>query len=132
MAGIRYENKARANLGIELENCTFNPAFRFKPEGGPSELAIPDALAFSSKGDILTIVEIKVTHTNQAYRQLNNLYLPIIRAAFPQITCINLLEMCKNYDPTVRLPGHIRIVERLDDFIQNPSDGFGIYIWSGR
>jgi hypothetical protein len=128
MAGIRYENKARVHLGIELENVQFNPVFRFRSEG-PSELAIPDALAFSSSGRILTILEIKVSHTDWGYRQLS-FYKPIVARAFPQINQIQIVEICKNYDPAVRLPGPIHIIDDLSKYVEDHHEGLGIYIWS--
>lgn len=129
-AGIRYEKKTLKHLSLELpEPVMYHPAFRFNAGTPYDEHAIPDAI-YLHEGT-LTIFEIKLKHTADAWFQLNKLYKPILARAYPGAR-INLCEICRDYDPSIRLPGRIEKLDTLDAFVSTPQDAYGIYLYSGR
>lgn len=129
--GLRYERRALVHLAGELERpVTFHPAFRFRSEGKYfDQFAIPDALYLSSS-NVLTIFEIKLKHTSDAWHQLKKLYLPIVAKVYPEAK-INLCEICSSYDRSVQIP-KATIIDNLAEFTSTPTDYFGVYLWSGR
>lgn len=130
-AGLRYEANAFSHLQIALSNFQMHPTLRFQSEGRRlSEICIPDALTTSKDGRAITIIEIKLRHTHEAWNQLHNLYLPVARKLFPR-SVINLLEICQNFDPGVNLPGESEMVDDLS-WVEQPQSRYGIYWWSGR
>lgn len=125
--GLQYERRALKMLQGELpfEICP-HPTFRFNSGARLSQFAIPDAIYI--EGSVLTVFEIKLSHSADAWHQLNSLYKPIIQKAYPHIH-INLCEICRNYDRSIKLP-RVEFVDNLTCFVSTPSDRFGIYIWS--
>ncbi len=130
-AGLAYEAKVLAGPLFDLDACTFHPALKFESRQGLWEYCIPDAMALNDRGDIVTIIEIKSRHTQDAWKQLHNLYLPVVRVLWPR-KHINLLEICKDYSPGVVLPGKSEIVEDLASWVEKAQQVYGVYPWSGR
>lgn len=62
--------------------------------------------------DKLVIVEIKYQHCVDAYFQLNNLYLPVIQAVYPD-TPLALCEVVKWYDPSTAFPCPIVLRDKV-------------------
>lgn len=129
--GIAYEKKFLKAHTKLFPSLIHHPAFRFSSDRDERfwQYAIPDALLLLN--DTINLFEVKYTHTADAWFQLHRLYLPIVQNAFPD-SKINLIEVCRNYDPAVRLAGDITIVEDLLSFCSKEQRSFGIYIWSGR
>lgn len=129
--GLRYEARVFRHLAMELDRAVFfHPAFRFNANRPFDEHAIPDAIYLSEAG-ILTIFEVKLKHTADAWYQLRKLYLPVVQKAYPG-TQINLCEICREYDPSIVLPRPPQFVEKLNEFTSVKQNEFGIYLWSGR
>jgi hypothetical protein len=128
--GLAFEKKAIVHLNWELSDEVFaHPTFRFNNGTPLDQYAIPDALWVAGK--TLTIFEIKLRHTADAYYQLKDLYAPIIAKAYPGFA-INLVEICRHYDRTIKLPGKVTFVDNLKAHCEIPREGFGIYLWGGR
>ena len=100
-AGLLFEEKVVEKLKSTEPGFISHLPFRFF-SSLDAGYAIPDGIIFN--GVYLTLVEIKLRHTVDAWYQLKDFYLPIVQCAFPwaQISC---WEICKNYDPGVKLPG---------------------------
>ncbi len=130
-AGLAYEKKVLAHLLLDLDDCQFHPALKFSSRQGFYEYCIPDAIAWNDRRDILTVIEIKSRHTRDAWMQLNNLYLPVVRAIWPQ-KHINLLEICRDYEPGNVLPGASVLVEDVSMWIEKAQQKYGVLPWSGR
>lgn len=130
-AGLAYEAKVLSDLLIDLESCVFHPALKFSSREHLYEYCIPDAMATSKCGKVVTIIEIKARHTQDAWMQLHNLYLPVVRAIWPD-RHINLLEICKEFGPDVQLPGKSSVVDDLFSWIESPQKLYGVFPWSGR
>jgi hypothetical protein len=97
-AGRRFEAQQQERF-LEKYGEDFEPEpwFRFV-DGERTWHCCPDGILWLDKGPI--IVEFKLSHTYHAWRQLKKLYLPVVKAAHPDVY-FRLLEVCKNFDPSV-------------------------------
>ena len=68
--------------------------WEFEDDQGPGWCS-PDGLAMA--GGRLVVVEVKLTQTLEAFRQLRDLYAPVLTLAFGQKPL--LVAMCKNRTP---------------------------------
>lgn len=84
MRGIRYERKIVEYLERKHSYRFIpHPWFYYKDRHEDrARWCQPDGLLFSARGR-LTICEIKLRHTRDAYYQLFELYLPIVKHVFP-------------------------------------------------
>lgn len=129
-AGLRYERKALLHLASQHPNFIDHLPFVYISEGD-RKTAIPDGICFAKDLDHLTIIEIKLKHTDEAWHQLNLLYLPVVQRAFPSHK-IKLLEVVRWYEPTTELPGKtLQVIDAGMHFESSDFD-YGIYIWSDR
>lgn len=109
-AGLVYEQKAAAAVSAIIEDLPASPDYTFRWMIGPwveyfnkgashrKRHAQPDGLLFDLGRNRLTIIEIKLSHSTRAYRQLFNLYHPLMCCLFPDMD-IHLLEICSRFDP---------------------------------
>lgn len=137
--GLRYEEKALDHLCGISNLCIPHLGFTYISEGLNGRKNVyfcwPDAVIFSDNFHIVTVIEIKRYHTIDAYAQLRYTYLPVLTRAFPG-KHIHLLEMCCNYDPSVRFPGTTRLVtdaQLLLATVNGESPAMtSVYIWTGK
>lgn len=130
-AGIQYEKKVFSMLEAEFDLFLSHLPFRFVAEFG-SERCIPDGIILSPRDrSLLTLVEVKHRHTADAWFQLKYLYYPVLRVAFPRHR-IQLLEICKGYDPAVKIPERQQLVEDLASYVNGGGEVNGVYSWTGR
>lgn len=73
--------------------------------------AIPDFILIDFSLSWILIGEVKLRHSADAWYQLNNFYIPIVRRALPGFY-VSGLEICKYYDPDVRLPERVQFVSK--------------------
>ncbi len=129
-AGLRYERKALTHLATLHPQFIDHLPFIFIAEGD-RKTAIPDGICFSKDLDQLTIVEIKLRHTEEAWQQLNLLYLPVVARAFPRHK-IKLLEVVRWFEPETTIPGPTMQVIDAGMHFESDDFDYGIYIWSDR
>lgn len=132
-AGIRYERKVFARLDRTFPGRFISHLpFRFKSDlCGWKEKAIPDGLIISKapgEAPRVTVVEVKLRHCVDAWHQLLKVYLPIVQVAFPACR-IKVLEVCKWYDPSVRLPGDFELVRDLEGFERRGISRYGVWVF---
>lgn len=109
--GLKYEQAASAAL-IKDYSVFWQPArwFEYLPEGCErSRYCQVDGLLDLAA---LVICEIKLRHTPDSFFQLNNLYLPVVQAAFPERS-VALCEIVKWYDPLTAFPCQVELLEDL-------------------
>lgn len=131
-AGLYYEHKALDHLYTVLPGFVDHLPFRFHTQGAMrTQVAIPDGIVNLPERNQLIIVEVKLQHTHDGYRQLNDFYAPIVKAALPAYD-IRLLEVCRTFHPNIR--GIPAVVPAFDvaDWVERTNDYFGVYIFSGR
>lgn len=74
----------------------------------------------------VTLVEVKLSHTVDAFWQIENLYLPVLRVLFrPQSASIATCEIVKWYDPSVAYP---RKPFLLEDVAKARPGAFNVHI----
>jgi len=76
----------------------------------------PDALLLFERLSLLLIVEVKYSHTPDAFWQLEHLYVPVLRA-FMGVSHwkIATCEIVKWFDPSTRFPVRPVLRETLED-----------------
>jgi len=79
--------------------------------------------------DYILIVECKLTHSLQPYKQLRHQYQPAVARSFHRE--VRVLEVCKQYDPRIVLPEAPVPIEVLEPsaFLE---DLYYVYPWTGR
>ncbi len=110
-AGLQYEQRVvdvlSAIYGIDFRGA---PAILYQDRTG-CRMAVPDGIL--KIGNTLVVIEVKLTHTERAWWQLNRLYLPLLRALVnPGVQCLPV-EICRSYDPDVKFPGPSAVTTSL-------------------
>jgi hypothetical protein len=117
--GLRFESKVlkslKAQFGSRFGSHIY---FSFTSLTEPGRFAIPDGLLLSSCRTTLLVTEIKLSHSGDAFHQLNNFYLPIVRKALPCLR-IAALEIVHYYDPRVVLP-------KQKALVAHPTEAFSL------
>ena len=104
------------------------PWFRYSVESTPrrQNFVQPDGLLVRLRTGIITVVEVKWSHNVDAYFQLTDRYLPIVRHFFGGDFQYRLLEVVRWYDPGIVFPGAHSL--RKDPEGVRPGE-VGIHIW---
>lgn len=101
-AGRRYEKKALAYLAGWARSFRYTPTptrwVRYRDHVGVWRYCEFDFAALSDHDDNLIIVEVKVTHTRDAFSQLA-LYKRVLGEIYPD-RVISTIELCRYYDAT--------------------------------
>ena len=99
--GRRYEEKALLFLNAwALSNGYIlkpKPWIEYRNLFGQTKYCQPDALLFSATDDNLLLIEVKLRHTRDAFKQLR-LYKELIASMHPEFA-ISPIEICRYYDP---------------------------------
>jgi hypothetical protein len=121
--GIRYENNVCKYLSQRFDFVN-QIVFEFDTRERKRQTARPDGLIIASE-DHYVIVEVKTIHSEDAYYQLQ-FYKKILEKYLPE-NHFSLLEICAEYNPSVKLPSGKFILEDLD-LVKTPSFGHNVYI----
>lgn len=136
-SGIRYEKRAQDHLGklcasSGIYTCVCNPWLMFRRQGELSSnvnFCQPDVLLISRTDRKIIIGEIKVSHTADSWRQLRQLYEPVLRRIYSQQTEFCFLEICKWLDPHTSFPETFYYAENVLDAETNR---IGVHIYKPR
>lgn len=122
--GVRYERIVQKELearhGIEYLP---SPWIRYTLSDGRDRYCQPDGLLIRPDVGTITIVEVKLSHTERAFEQLFNLYLPVVKcliagaqkrvcgepAAWKFLCC----EVTRFVDCAISIPGEYMLVNDL-------------------
>lgn len=120
--GLRYEQKVHDVLSaIYQSRYRASQSILFEDRTGLRR-AIPDGLL--ELPDRLVIVEIKYSHCELAWWQLNRLYAPLVLRLIPRP--IYVCEIVHSFDPDVKWPGPQVLVDSLHKL---PMNGTGVLQW---
>jgi len=124
--GVAYEKKVSHRL-TELYGLNYIPGVWFVYcEGGKLKYCQIDGLLVFNKTKDLVLVECKYSHTQEAFWQCENLYVPVLRAWLGDANwSISVCEVVKWYDPHTAFPTRPRLVERIE--LARPYD-FNVHI----
>lgn len=95
--GLRYEKQICQKLSLEAGKDWTTKAgawFRFEADG-KERYAQPDWFALNDNLGLCCIVEVKLSRVERAWRQLNQLYKPVLAACYPDYA-IALVEVAAN------------------------------------
>lgn len=87
-------------------------------------MAIPDGIL--RIGGTLVVIEVKLSHTERAWWQLNRLYAPLLRQLVIPSVSLRCVEICRHYDPDAQFPSPSRLVDSLHRI---PDGVTGILQW---
>lgn len=124
IVGLKYEQEFLNYLRKTYELCLVRPHIHFR-DAGAYRTVIPDAIIWDDHSYI--IIEVKSQHMPEAWWQLNELYIPVLKTHFYH-SRIRGLEVCKKYDPQMPWPGHFVIYNDLEDAIGGVSP-LGVLRW---
>jgi len=97
--GVRFERAVHEFLRKQYSGQYIaNPWFSFKTSGNRLRKCSPDAIILRPGGETW-LVEVKYTHTHQAWHQMLELYLPVLREYCPPDTHFSFLEVVKTASP---------------------------------
>lgn len=124
--GIRYETKAQAYLESLNANYLASPWILFVVGGRP-HWCQPDGIALDVCTGVITIIEIKYSHTAEAARQLRSVYLPVLSRMFaPGPWSYQLVEVVKWFDPSTFFPEPLMLCAKP---FAHTGDKIGVHIW---
>lgn len=105
LRGIRYEKAAKRILE-EQYNHEFIPGpwFWYREKRRRGHFCQPDGLIIQPRHRRIIITEIKLRHTQDAYFQLFDLYLPVVMKTFGKEWRYGCVEIVRWYDPAEPTP----------------------------
>jgi len=127
--GLRFEEKVSRDFTSTYDYFLSQVPFRFTTAYGTSK-CILDGMLFKHhllEEHEVVLIEMKRRHTADAWFQLRRLYFPVVQKAFPRKS-LRLLEVCKHYEPGVKLPEPYKLHKGMADFLESGSP-FGVICW---
>jgi len=125
--GVRYEKKVQAYL-MELYPDTYVPGpwLLFRAEGGTKwRWCQPDGILIDEVRGIITCIEVKYSHTSNAWWQVRQLYQPVLEHIFPpDLWKHQACEIVKWYDASVGFPEPLEMTPQ----VCRPSERFKLHI----
>lgn len=98
--------------------------FQYQPVGQRLAWCQTDGLVVDYRARRILIVEVKYKHTPDAYFQLEQKYVPVIRRILPDWT-ICTVEIVKWYDPHTAFPVKVSL---KSDILDTRPNEFGVHI----
>lgn len=131
-AGVSFERRVHKALLSRFSEPSgvYVPApwIAFVTRNSPRlRFAQPDALLLDLSRGHITIVEVKLRHTQAAWFSLRWLYEPLLRTIYGNSWSYSVLELCKWYDAHMPWPEPFKLVK---DPLALARNEFGIHIWS--
>jgi len=125
--GVRYERLVQAHLlGEYPQTYVAGPWLHFRSESSDKwRWCQPDGLLIDVERGIITCVEVKYSHTANAWWQTRELYLPVLAHLFPiPLWRLQVCEVVKWYDPSVVFPEQVELAAEVG----RPSEKFKVHI----
>jgi len=127
--GIRYQRLLDGYLA-ERYGDMFVPGPWIQFTDGPTgerRFCQPDGLLIEIARGRITVLEAKYSHTELAYYQLFDLYIPVMKNLFPaSLWSFAGIGICARYDPAIPLPSRAVMRKNLIDALPRE---FNVHIW---
>lgn len=126
--GVNYEKKTHPYLAEMFPDVYIqNPWLNFESEESiRRRWCQPDGLIIDIERGIITCIEIKYSHTSDAWFQTKELYVPVLSCIFPQnLWTIQICEVVKWYDQAVSFPEAVELAQEP----ARPSHKFKVHIY---
>lgn len=136
--GLRYERKVHDHLADRFEDtCVLGPWIKFLSKNNPKRrgkplYCQPDALLVDLKRGEITVVEIKLKHTSDAWWQVKQLYTPLVSFIFGEGFTYRAIEITKWFDADTKFPERFEFLDNLSQIPSRPASTFHVHIWNGR
>lgn len=98
--------------------------FQYQLENNQIKFCQTDGLLFTPEQKHVLIIEFKYKHTPQAYRQIEEKYVPVIGRVLRGWS-ISTVEVVKWYDPSTPFPVPVSLKE---DITETKPNEFGVHI----
>lgn len=130
--GVRYEKKARSYLQeVFPDAIVLGPWIKFHSRGKAKALYCqPDALILDIRAGSITVIEIKLKHTSDAWWQVRRLYLPLVQFIFGEDWNYISVEVVKWFDPHTKFPERVKFVDPADHLPRLAPSTFHVQIWN--
>jgi hypothetical protein len=125
-AGKRYEKRVMAFLRDVFPARLHEAPWYQLVDNHGMRYCQPDAIL--DLGTYIVVIEVKRTHSVDAWWQLRHLYEPVVSVASGNRQ-VGVLEICRSFDPAVRLPEPVSRIERITDIEGKPRSGFTVFQW---
>lgn len=126
-AGELYEAKVHTELTSRYGGGYVPSVWWRFSDNGEIRWCQTDGLLFRPLERCITILEIKLQHTPDAWWQVKHLYYPVLKKAFPEdIWSFNFCEVVKWYDPAIVFPEYHHLA--ADPLAIGPGK-FGVHIY---
>ena len=127
--GLRYESRVLDDYRARFPHFCASPWFRYTLRHLPNRINYcqPDGIFVDPSSGLVTIVEIKYAHTADAYFQLVDKYIPIVKKFFGGGSDWRyaVCEVVHWFDAAVAFPTAVRL---LDDPLAARPGFFGVHI----
>ena len=127
-AGELFEEKVHVELRKKFRDRYVSGAW-IEYDGDLCGIKVcqPDGIIFDFERGIITVVECKLSFTADAWYQLNELYIPVLRVMFPEdLWQIRGVQIYKFAAGGVKYPEYPRVVWRFNNF----DGGHNIMRWT--
>lgn len=129
--GIKYESQVQTHLRERFGELYLpSPWIYFYDAQKKLRYCQPDGILFDFHKGRITICEIKLRHTPQAWYQLYEIYKPLIQHMFPMhLWSVRCLEICRWFDMSTAMPGPYQLRTNVEDC---GADIMGVHIYDGQ
>jgi hypothetical protein len=113
--GIAYERKVSRALESRYQLRYFPSQWITYSDGSRTRWAQLDGLLLLENPPRAVVIEVKLSHTANAYFQLENCYRPLVTHLFRRTqrrTCV--VEVTRWYDCAVQFPCKVQLLPELD------------------
>ncbi len=125
--GVRYEKKVQALLGDKYgAHYLPSPWINYNDRtAGRPRWCQPDGLLILPEKSEIIICEVKYSHTEAAWWQLRQKYLPVLGKVFGKGWVFKCCEIVRWYDVATMFPGDIKLISDVE---KCPVRGVGVHI----
>lgn len=127
---MRYERKCHTHFLQMYPGYGASQWIKFcEQTGRVLRWAQPDGLLIDYRAGLITILEMKIRHTENAWWALRHLYEPLIGFLFGPSWRVASCEVVRWFDPAVPWPEPYRRV--AEPALLRPGE-LGVHIWDAR
>ena len=135
--GVKYEKEVHEHFK-EIFGSTYKSGIvceYLETKYGRRRFCEMDGLLLDKESQRGVIVEVKLSHTSDAYFQTEKLYLPVARKIWPKVK-FRSLEVCRSFDSAAPFPARTKVLFDLRNVFSflsfDQSDDFGVYVYDPR
>ena len=118
--GVKYESRVHRYLLTQYGFERYLPSMWFAYFAGEKvRYAQTDGLLFLDNPERCIVVEVKYQHTPEAWEQAWGRYVPLLTNFFARRIPVLGLQVCKWFDPAVKVPVSVHLTPRPESARMN-------------